>query len=303
MKRYEQLFLYKPVAFKGSGADLTGGFAMRASLALAFLSGFVFLAGNPALADSSTETKAAADAAPSPAANTPPATGGASNKEAAAQAPTQPASPSAGTAPAPAPTATPATPATGSSSAASDLAAPSTDTAQIEPHKRPVPDGYAAAAELFKAGKFPQAQKEFEKIIASGTADVNTHLCLAHCFLHEKVYSKAIKEFEWLGKYAKNSMSLQKSCQATARSLRNAMNGICPSTCLKGHDPRWTLKAGSKVILVPHNGGGYDTLTPNDIGHSIVYEHGNAVVKGICPVCEGTTQVPVLKDGGPMPRI
>ncbi|MCC7529793.1 MAG: hypothetical protein IT342_14815 [Candidatus Melainabacteria bacterium] len=182
------------------------------------------------------------------------------------------------------------------------MAAPS-DATSLDPHKRPVPEGYAAAAELFKQHKFPQAQKEFEKIIASGTADVNTHLCLAHCFLQQKIYSKAIKEFDWLGKYAKNSMSLQKSCEHTARSLRDAMKGICPSSCLKGHDPRWTLKAGAKVIQVPHNGGGYDTLTPNDIGHLVVYEHGNAVVKGTCPVCEGTTQIPVLKDGGPMPRI
>lgn len=273
---------------------------MRASLALALLSSFVFLAGNPSLADNaSAASKEAADSAP--AAATPPAAATASNKEAAAQPAAQPAAPGAGTPSAPAPTA--GAPAATTSPAATDLAAPSGDNTQLEPHKRPVPEGYAAAADLFKAGKFPQAQKEFEKIIASGTADVNTHLCLAHCFLHEKVYSKAVKEFDWLAKYAKNSMSLQKSCEATARSLRNAMRGICPAPCLKGHDPRWTLKAGAKVIQVPHNGGGYDTLTPNDIGHVIVYEHGNAVVKGTCPVCEGTTQVPVLKDGGPMPRL
>lgn len=192
-----------------------------------------------------------------------------------------------------------------STSAESSAAAPTanSDAAALEPHKRPVPDGYAAAAELFKQRKFAQAQKEFEAIVASGTADINTHLCLAHCYLQQKIYTKAVKEFEILSKYAKNSMSLQKSCAATATSLRNAMRGICPANCLKGHDPRWTLKAGNKVIQVPHNGGGYDTLTPNDIGHLIVYEHGNAVVKGVCPVCEGTTQVPVLKDGGPMPRL
>lgn len=177
------------------------------------------------------------------------------------------------------------------------------EAAALEPHKRPVPEGYAAAAELFKQRKFALAQKEFEKIIQSGAADVNTHLCLAHCFLQQKLYTKATKEFDWLSKYAKNSMSLQKSCEHTARSLRAAMSGQCPANCIKPSDPRWTTKAGARVLQFPHTGGGYDTFTPANIGQLVVFEHGNAVVKGTCPVCEGTTQIPVLKDGGPMPRI
>ncbi len=281
---------------------------MRASLVSVVLGSLLLLAGNPGLADNDsaavkggappsasgpTGVTPASAVAPTPAVST-------ANPSAPPAGATATGSTEAGTSPSPTQPVTP--PAATTPSAIDALAAP-TDSASLEPHKRPVPEGYSAAAELFKQHKFPQAQKEFEKIIASGTADVNTHLCLAHCFLQQKIYSKAIKEFDWLGKYAKNSMSLQKSCEHTARSLRDAMKGICPSTCLKGHDPRWTLKAGAKVIQVPHNGGGYDTLTPNDIGHLVVYEHGNAVVKGTCPVCEGTTQIPVLKDGGPMPRI
>lgn len=279
---------------------------MRASLAMVFLSSFIFFAGNPLLAadnEAASGAGSAADAGKAVGATPPPSPATTMSAPSTSSAPvaapagapggaaatTAPIAPTAST-----PDETPAT--VEPTSAVSGAAA-------LEPHKRPVPDGYAAAAELFKARKFAQAQKEFEAIVATGTADINTHLCLAHCYLQQKIYSKAIKEFDLLSKHAKNSMSLQKSCAQTATSLRNAMRGICPANCLKGHDPRWTLKAGNKVIQVPHNGGGYDTLTPNDIGHLIVYEHGNVVVKGTCPVCEGTTEVPVLKDGGPMPRI
>jgi len=270
---------------------------MRASLVSAVLSSLLLLAGNPGLADNDpAAVKGGASASaegptsvtpPSTSAPTalPPASAEGDPKSVATPIPTQSPTPSA------APT------------AITETAVAPTETPALEPHKRPVPEGYAAAAELFKLHKFPQAQKEFEKIVASGTADVNTHLCLAHCFLQQKIYSKAIKEFDWLGKYAKNSMTLQKSCEHTARSLRNAMKGVCPANCIKGNDPRWTLKAGHKVIQYPHNGGGVDTFTPEQIGQLMVFEHGNAIVKGTCPVCEGTTEIPVLKDGGPMPRI
>ncbi len=284
-------------------------FQMRASLAMALFSSLLVSTGIPSMAadkEASAGTAAAvgaerpADAAKS---STPSA-----NSSAPAPVSTTPTSanePASSAAIDAQHKGSPAGASTAPSAETTSDAAPTAnaDAAALEPHKRPVPGGYAAAAELFKQRKFAQAQKEFEAIVASGTADINTHLCLAHCYLQQKIYTKAVKEFEILSKYAKNSMSLQKSCAATATSLRNAMRGICPANCLKGHDPRWTLKAGNKVIQVPHNGGGYDTLTPNDIGHLIVYEHGNAVVKGVCPVCEGTTQVPVLKDGGPMPRL
>lgn len=289
------------IEYDASDANRRGGLKMRVSLVMAVLSSFFFISGSPLLAAdkevaagsaASVSSDKAADTAAAPTQSNPPssdtsliAPGSARNPEALPDKATKNSDEA---------------PATGAPEPAESAAA---SAASMEPHKRPVPDGYAAAAEFFKQRKFAQAQKAFEEIVASGTADINTHLCLAHCYLQQKIYSKAVKEFEILSKYAKNSMSLQKGCAATATSLRNAMRGICPANCLKGHDPRWTLKAGSKVIQVPHNGGGYDTLTPNDIGHLIVHEHGNSVVKGICPVCEGTTEVPVLKDGGPMPRL
>lgn len=268
---------------------------MRVSLVVAVLSSFFFISGVPLLAaDKEVATGAAADTAAGP---------NPSNSPSPAAPLTTPGSPhNPEELPDRAPKSSTEASAAGTPETAESAAAPPS-AASLEPHKRPVPDGYAAAAEFFKQRKFAQAQKAFEEIVASGTADINTHLCLAHCYLQQKIYSKAVKEFEILSKYAKNSMSLQKGCAATATSLRNAMRGVCPANCLKGHDPRWTLKAGSKVIQVPHNGGGYDTLTPNDIGHLIVQEHGNSIVKGICPVCEGTTEVPVLKDGGPMPKL
>ncbi|MCC6976699.1 MAG: hypothetical protein IT343_00150 [Candidatus Melainabacteria bacterium] len=257
---------------------------MRASLFSVLLGAFIILAGNPGLADNDAAAGKNVNP-PGPSTDSAPITTSTPSTSAT--------SPDANPAP-------PSTPAPGETTSA---AAPASDVAALDPHKRPMPEGYAAAVELFKQRKFPQAQKEFEKIIQSGTADVNTHLCLAHCFLQQKIYTKAIKEFDWLAKYAKNSMTLQKNSEHTARSLRNAMNGICPANCIKPNDPRWTIKAGAKVIQYPHSGGGYDTFTPNNIGQLIVFEHGNAVVKGTCPVCEGTTQIPVLKDGGTMPRI
>lgn len=284
------------IEYDASDANRRGGLKMRVSLVMAVLSSFFLISGNPLLAAdkevaagsaAAVSADKAADSAAVPTPSNPPSsatsviTPGSSHnpEELHDKAPKS------------------------SAEAPAESAAASPSAASLEPHKRPVPAGYAAAAEFFKQRKFAQAQKAFEEIVASGTADINTHLCLAHCYLQQKIYSKAVREFEILSKYAKNSMSLQKSCAATATSLRNAMRGICPANCLKGHDPRWTLKAGSKVIQVPHNGGGYDTLTPNDIGHLIVQEHGNSIVKGICPVCEGTTEVPVLKDGGPMPKL
>ena len=83
---------------------------------------------------------------------------------------------------------------------ASAASPPELTPAQMEPHKRPVPAGYDAAAELYKAKKFPQAAKAFEAIIQKGAANVDTHLSLAYCYLLQRLYSKAAKEFEWVEK-------------------------------------------------------------------------------------------------------
>lgn len=173
----------------------------------------------------------------------------------------------------------------------------------MEPHKRPVPAEYAAAGELFKQRKFALAQKAFEKIIQSGKADVNTHLCLAHCFLQQKLYTKAFREFDWLSKYAKNSISLKRSCQATADALRCHLNGVCPSTCIKATDGGWYIKGGHRWKDFPAGSNGKYSWSDAHIGDLVVYEKGIPINKGKCPTCEGSGHVDVLKDGLPMPRL
>ncbi len=56
-----------------------------------------------------------------------------------------------------------------------------------------------------RRGSLHRLKKEFEAIVATGTADINTHLCLAHCYLQQKIYSKAVKEFDLLSKHAKTA--------------------------------------------------------------------------------------------------
>jgi hypothetical protein len=176
--------------------------------------------------------------------------------------------------------------------------------AQMEPHKRPVPAAYAAAAELYKQKKFPQAAKAFEAIIQSGVANVDTHLSLAYCYLFQRLYSKAVKEFEWVAKYGKNSMTLQRQCGQTASSLRTYMSGVCPAPCLKANDPRWFLKPdGKHWISVSYSRKATWIFSENHIGEYVANENGIPVLKGTCPVCGGTGRVKILKDGDPTPRI
>ncbi len=205
---------------------------------------------------------------------------------------------------------------TGSELPSSSNIAPQTDAAavsppaveqspaQMEPHKRPVPAAYAAAAELYKQKKFPQAAKAFEAIIQSGVANVDTHLSLAYCYLLQRLYSKAVKEFEWVAKYGKNSMTLQRQCGQTASSLRTYMAGVCPAPCLKANDPRWFLKPdGKHWISVSYSRKATWIFSENHIGEYVANENGIPVLKGTCPVCGGTGRVKILKDGDPAPRI
>ena len=176
--------------------------------------------------------------------------------------------------------------------------------AQMEPHKRPVPAGYDAAAELYKQKKFPQAGKAFETIIQKGAANVDTHLSLAYCYLVQRLYSKAVKEFEWVAKYGKNSMTLQNQAGRTAISLRTYMAGVCPAPCLKANDPRWTLKAdGKRWIKVQYSSKSARLISEYHVGEYVANINGDPVLKGACPVCGGTGQVAKLKDGDPPPRL
>lgn len=175
--------------------------------------------------------------------------------------------------------------------------------AQMEPHKRPVPAGYDAAAELYKQKKFPQAAKAFEAIIQKGAANVDTHLSLAYCYLLQRIYSKAVKEFEWVEKYGKNSMTLQKQAGRTAVSLRTLMAGVCPAPCLKANDPRWFVKDGRRWITIRYSSKRAWNISDYHVGEYVANENGDAVLKGKCPVCGGTGQVARLKDGDPPPRL
>lgn len=181
---------------------------------------------------------------------------------------------------------------------------PEKTPAQMEPHKRPVPAGYDAAAELYKQKKFAQAGKAFEAIIQKGAANVDTHLSLAYCYLLQRLYSKAVKEFEWVAKYGKNSMSLQNQAGRTAISLRTYMAGVCPAPCLKANDPRWTLRPdGKRWIRVQYSSKTAHLISEYHVGEYVANENGVPVLKGTCPVCGGTGQIAKLKDGDPPPRL
>jgi len=175
--------------------------------------------------------------------------------------------------------------------------------AQMEPHKRPVPPGYDAAAELYKQKKFPQAAKAFEAIIQKGAANVDTHLSLAYCYLLQRLYSKAVKEFEWVEKYGKNSMTLQKQAGRTAISLRTMISGVCPAPCLKANDPRWHVVNGRRWITIRYSSKSAWNFSDYHVGEFVANENGTPVLKGKCPVCGGTGQVARLKDGDPPPRL
>lgn len=180
---------------------------------------------------------------------------------------------------------------------------PELTPAQMEPHKRPVPPGYDAAAALYKQKKFPQAAKAFEAIIKGGAANVDTHLSLAYCYLLQRLYSKAVKEFEWVEKYGKNSMTLQKQAGRTAISLRTMISGVCPAPCLKANDPRWFVKDGRRWITIRYSSKRAWNISDYHVGEYVANENGDAVLKGKCPVCGGTGQVARLKDGDPPPRL
>jgi hypothetical protein len=173
-----------------------------------------------------------------------------------------------------------------------------------KPGDRPPPAGFDAAEKLYNAGKFALAQKAFEKFINSGVADVKTHLDLAYCLYYQRIYSRAMKEFDWVAKNAK-LISMQRSAEATARTLRCYRAGICPANCLKANDPRWQRlpdKDPNELWIKFPYSGGWSAWSEHHIGQRIEYVNGKPENLGTCPVCDGTGTVPVLKDGAPLPH-
>jgi hypothetical protein len=185
--------------------------------------------------------------------------------------------------------------------------APAKATAAVTPAKpgdRPPPPGFDAAEKLYTAHKFALAQKAFEKFINAGVADVKTHLELAYCLYYQRMYSKAVKEFDWVAKNAK-LLSMQRSAEATARTLKCYRMGICPANCLKANDPRWQRlpdKDPNELWIRFPFSGGWAAWSNHHIGDRVEYVNGKPQNLGTCPVCGGTGEVDVLKDGAPLPR-
>jgi tetratricopeptide (TPR) repeat protein len=176
-----------------------------------------------------------------------------------------------------------------------------------KPADIPPPKGLNQAVKLYSASKFDLAAKQFQKFIKDGVADVNTHAYLAYCLYNMKMYTKALKEFDWVAKNATHSITLQRSAENSARTLRCYMSGVCPGNCLKANDPRWHHAhvqghPDTDLWIDFHYAHGSKSWSQNHIGDVIEYVNGEPTNKGTCPICGGTTRVAVLKDGDPVPH-
>jgi hypothetical protein len=179
---------------------------------------------------------------------------------------------------------------------------PATPTKVNKPAETPPPPGMEAALKLFKAKKWALAQKSFEGFINIGKADVQTHQCLAYCYYYQRIYSKAMLQFEWVAKNAQH-ISEKVSAANTARVLRCYRAGICPSNCLKPNDPRWAKVpgGGDELWITFHYSNGYKRWSEHHVGQVITFVNGEPQNAGTCPTCGGTGTVKVLKDGAPPP--
>ncbi len=158
---------------------------------------------------------------------------------------------------------------------------------------------------MYNAKKYALAAKEFEKFESAGTADISTHKYLAYSYYYQRLYTKALKEFDWLANNDSKSLTDKRAAEATALTLRSLRSGVCPATCLKANDPRWQRlpdKGDELWIKFPNNHNGWQAWSRHHIGELVVYEHGDPVNKGTCPTCNGTGKVTPLKDGAPLPR-
>lgn len=175
----------------------------------------------------------------------------------------------------------------------------------LPPADRPAPKGQDAVVKLYSQKKFAQAAKEFQQYIKDGTADVNTHAYLAYCLYNMRQYHQAVKQFDWVAKYATKSLTLQRSAEASARTLRNYFAGVCPGDCLKRNDPRWQYYPGldPSVRWIKWSArGGWSAISEHHIGQLVTFNNGEAHPGPTCPICGGTGTVPVLHDGDPVPH-
>jgi hypothetical protein len=172
---------------------------------------------------------------------------------------------------------------------------------KIDPVDKPAPPGQAAALKLYAAHKYPLAQKELQKFLNQGTANTETHLYLAYCYYYQRIYSKALPQFDWVGKNGVPFKTRFKAEQ-TSMAIHTLMRGICPGNCLKPGDSRWTREADGHMIAwwnLPN--GRKKGFTEGHMGHIIGLVDGVPFDMGSCPLCGGTGTIMPLHDGGPIP--
>ncbi len=171
----------------------------------------------------------------------------------------------------------------------------------IKPVVPPLPAGFDAALKSFNAKKYPEATKAFQGFIKNGSSDERIHDYLAQCYYRQRQYTNAIKEYEWVAKNGKNSISLQHSAAKTARTLQYYMKGVCPENCVKADDPRWQPAPNLPGRWLKFNTpDGPHYLSSVHIGQLLTFNRGHPHAGERCPVCRGTGKVRPLKDGDPL---
>ncbi len=166
--------------------------------------------------------------------------------------------------------------------------------------EKPKPAGFDEAAKLYKSGKTKEAIAKFEKFVSAGTADDESREYLAASYQAQKQYAKALVQYDWLKEHAR-SMTMRRTADNAARTIRCYQRGICPANCLKLSMPGWQYmspegkKSNLRWIKFNHSGA-WEAFSEHHLGELISFDkEGKAVSKGKCPVCHGTGRVPKIK--------
>lgn len=176
---------------------------------------------------------------------------------------------------------------------------PAPVAASARPEK-PKPAGFEDAVKLYRSGKIKQAMQKFEKFLKDGTADDESLQYLAASYQSQKLYGKALSQYDWLKTNAR-SMTMRRSADGAARTIRCYQKGICPANCLKLSMPGWSYqtldgkKSDIRWIKFGYSAGTV-AFSEHHLGELISYDkEGKAISKGKCPVCHGTGRVPKIK--------
>jgi len=177
--------------------------------------------------------------------------------------------------------------------------------AQSKPDAPTLPKNFDSAKKKFAEKKYADATKQLQQFIKDGYTDTSIHDLLAQSYYNQHIYSKAIKEYEWLSKNAR-SYTVKGQAASTANVLACYMAGVCPGPCLNPNSPKWKpepeIGAGlwwkeMRTDGRPHffskvHAG--DKIMRNNLGNPYVDNN----IK--CPICRGTGKTKVLKDGAPL---